>query len=150
MARVKGGENVNKYLRQIADRLSKASEMHVGFLAKSRYPDGKPVAMIAMIQDSGAPSRGIPPRPFFRNMIANNEAGWAPIIKQALIDNGYDSEKALRVLGEVMVGQLKQSIQDTNDPPLKPSTIKHKGFAKPLIDTGHMQNSIDYEIIKKS
>jgi hypothetical protein len=29
---------------------------------------------------------------------------------------------------------------------LKPATIRRKGFAKPLVDTGHMLNSIDHEV----
>jgi hypothetical protein len=41
---------------------------------------------------------------------------------------------------------LQQSIRDTNDPPLAQATIARKGFAKPLIDTSVMINSVDYEV----
>ena len=102
--------------------------------------------MIAAIQDGGAPSRGIPPRPFFRNMIARQQSTWAPLLAQSLKANDYDIDKAFQILGVVMVGQLKQSIDETNTPALKPATVKRKGFAKPLVDTGHMQSSVDFDI----
>ena len=50
-------------------------------------------------------------------------------------------------MGQGISGQLKQSIVDTNEPPLAASTIARKGFAKPLVDTGHMLQSVDYEVV---
>lgn len=144
--RVSGGEQIVKYLKEMERKLSKRKTMRVGFLEKARYPNGTPIALIAAIQDGGAPRAGIPPRPFFRNMVANKQSTWSPILAQALKNSDFDIEKAFKVLGEVMVGQLKSSIDETNSPPLKPATIKRKGFAKPLVDTGHMQSSADYDI----
>jgi len=53
---------------------------------------------------------------------------------------------ALARMGEGIAGQLRESIQSTNSPPLAESTIEAKGFEKPLIDTGHMWNSVAYEV----
>ena len=50
--------------------------------------------------------------------------------------------------GEAIAGQLRQSIVDTNSPALAESTIRRKGFSKPLVDTGHMLQSVDYEVKK--
>ena len=102
--------------------------------------------MIAAIQEFGAPSVGIPPRPFFRNMIAAKQSEWAPALKIQLKANGYNGPQALDILGAAIAGQLRQSVIDTNSPPLKPTTIRRKGFAKPLIDTSVMINSIDHEV----
>jgi hypothetical protein len=102
--------------------------------------------MIAAIQEFGAPSRGIPPRPFFRNMIKAKSGEWPKAIAALLKANNYDARRTLMLTGEAIAGQLRQSIVDTNSPPLKPATIKRKGFAKPLIDTSVMINSIDYEV----
>ena len=33
---------------------------------------------------------------------------------------------------------------------LAESTIARKGFAKPLVETGHMLNSVDYEVKKNA
>jgi hypothetical protein len=41
----------------------------------------------------------------------------------------------------VLVGQIQQSIRDTNEPPLAPATVRRKGFDKPLIDKAIMINS---------
>ena len=76
-----------------------------------------------------------------------------------LIDVRHTATQALKQVGEGIKGQLQQSIINTNDPPLAPATIAAKskggtsaaklgvdGPAKPLIDTGTMIKSVDWEI----
>jgi hypothetical protein len=138
MATIKGGTKVAAKLAEIGRLAKNASFVKVGFLSGATYPDGKPVAMIAAIQEFGAPAAGIPPRPFFRNMIDAKQSEWPKAIADLLKANGYDAAKTLEQVGQAVSGQLKQSITDTNDPPLKPATVRRKGFAKPLVDTGHM------------
>lgn len=175
MATVTGGNELSKKLTEMAGMLSTGAVVRVGFLEGATYPStpgkhlsqkqigkvlqgkavkaqggsgggGKPVAMIAAIQEFGAPSRGIPPRPFFRNMIAKRKSEWAKGIAAQLKATGYNADLTLRRTGEVVAGQLRQSIIETNSPSLAASTIARKGFSKPLIDTSHMINSIDYEV----
>lgn len=146
MAEIKGGDKANEYLRSIAEKLDHVPTLKVGFLAGATYPDGTPVAMIAAIQEFGAPAAGIPPRPFFRNMVAKYEKEWPAGIATQLKETNYDAGQAFDRVGQAIAGQLQQSIRDTNEPPLAPSTIKRKGFAKPLIDTAHMINSVGYEV----
>lgn len=133
-------------LREIGRALVAPGTLRVGFLENSTYPDGKPTAMIAAIQEFGAPSVGIPPRPYFRNMVAAKSPGWPATLANLLRTNNYDAQAALELMGEGIKGQLQQSIQDTNEPPLRPATIRRKGHSKPLIDSGHMINSVDYDI----
>lgn len=133
-------------LAKISQGVSQPALLRVGFLEGARYPDGKPVAMIAAIQDFGAPSRGIPPRPFFRNMVKAKKGEWPKAIADLLKANDYDAVKVLGITGEAIGGQLRQSIIDTNSPPLAPSTIARKGFSKPLIHTSVMINSIGHEV----
>ena len=161
MATVKGGNKLSQKLQEMAGALSSASAVKIGFLAGATYPDGKPVAMIAAIQEFGAPSRGIPPRPFFRHMIADKKGEWPKAIADLLKANDYKADVTLKKTGEAVSGQLRKSIIDTNAPPLANSTIIKKGGvhgmvydpkdpstypAKPLVDTGHMLNSVDYEV----
>lgn len=143
---LKGGEKVTAYLKSVSDKVSRPATLQVGFLSGATYPDGTPVAMIAAINEFGAPSRGQPPRPFFRDMIAAKESEWGPAIAALLKANGYDLAAALELAGQAISGQLRQSITNFNGAPLAPSTIKAKGFAKQLVDTGHMLNSVDYEV----
>lgn len=146
MATISGGDKLAAELAKLASQVSKAATVRVGFLENATYPGGKSVAMIAAIQEFGSPSRGIPPRPFFRSMVAAKSAQWPAAIGALLVANGYDASKALKLTGEAIKGQLAQSIRDTNAPPLAASTIKRKGHSKPLIDTGVMFQSIDYEV----
>jgi len=138
--------NAEGFLAGIADRLKTGDVTRVGFLEGSTYPDGTPTAMIAAIQNFGAPARGIPPRPFFSNMITQCGPQWGDEMAKVLRAARYDGALTLARMGERIAGQLRESVRATNSPALSPITIARKGFAKPLIDTGHMWNSIAYEV----
>jgi hypothetical protein len=120
---VSGGDKLDAALRRIASNLAGGAELEVGFLENARYPDGTPVAMVAAIQDGGAPKAGIPPRPFFRDMVANESKHWAADLAQILPTVNYDAAKALSLMGEEIKGELQQSIADTFSPALSPVTV---------------------------
>jgi hypothetical protein len=147
MATVKGGALLERRLERLARLVARPATLSVGFLENATYPDGKKVAMIAAIQEYGAPSRRIPPRPFFRNMVAAKSGEWPRALAGLLRANNMDAVRALNIAGQAIAGQLRQSIVDTNSPPLSPVTIARKGFSKPLVDTGHMLNSVDHEVV---
>lgn len=146
MAEIKGGKLLQTKLDAMGRGVTNAQTVQVGFLEGATYPDGTPVAMIAAIQNWGAPSVGIPPRPFFTDMIAKRSPEWADAIGKLLVANQYDAARTLDMIGEAVAGQLRKQIQDTNAPPLAASTIRRKGHAKPLVDTGQMLNSVDYKV----
>lgn len=146
MARVSGGAAFEAKFARIGIAVNEAARLRVGFLENARYPDGKPVAMIAAIHNYGAPRANIPPRPFFDNMIKRRSKEWPAAIAGLLRANDYSARRALALAGDAIAGQLRQQIIDTNAPPLKPATVRRKGFAKPLVDTGHMLQSVDYEV----
>jgi len=150
MATSTGGDRLGTALARIENQLAGSEggvpEVKVGFLADATYPDGTPVAMIAAINEFGAPSRGQPPRPFFRLVIAAHGGEWSDELEQALKYRDYDGPAALRDMGEVIAGQIRESIQELTTPELAESTIKAKGFEKPLIDTGVMWNKVDYAV----
>ena len=147
MATVRGGERLAQWLRQAADGVAKDPTVKIGFLSGATYPDGQSVAAVAAFNEFGVPSRGQPPRPFFRGMVARQKGSWASAIAQNLAATHYDARRTLDRMGQGIKGQLQQSIVELRDPPLSPSTVKAKGFDTPLIDTGHMLNSVDYEVI---
>ena len=146
LATIKGGDRVDAYMAKIAKRIGKGGTLRVGFLEGATYEDETPVALIAAIQNFGAPSMGIPPRPFFSNMVASKSANWGPQLARILANANNDVERSLSLMGQGIQKQLRQAIDDTNEPPLAAATIARKGFEKPLIDTGHMRMSVDYEI----
>lgn len=147
--KIKGGEGVRRVLQGMAEKLKRPATVRVGFLEGATYPDGTPVAMVAAIQNWGAPRAGIPPRPFFTNMIADKQDSWGPATAELLARNDYDATATMTLVGEGIAGQLRQAIVDTNEPALAESTIKRKGSSKALVDSGHMLNSISYKVDPK-
>lgn len=146
MVAIKGGSALEKRLSELAAKVSKPANLSVGFLADSTYPDGTPTAMVAATNEFGRPSVGQPPRPAFRNMIADKSLGWGDAIANLLVSNDYDATKTMTQVGAGIKGQLQQSISDLTTPGLKPSTIARKGFDKPLIDSGHELASVDFKV----
>lgn len=145
--KISGGSKLEAKLREIASNLESAATLRVGFLSGGTYPDGTSIPMVAATNEFGVPAHGQPPRPFFRRMIAKRSLGWPKGIAAALKDNDYNTKIALAVTGEVIKGQLVQSINELVSPPLAASTIARKGgVTKPLIDTGIMLDSVGVEV----
>ena len=142
---LQGADGLSKALEEIAKRMG-GGEVAVGFMEGATYPDGTPVAAVAFWNEFG--KEGQPPRPFFRQMIAAESPGWPKKMAALAKATNYDGDKVLALMGEDVKGALQQSINDFQTPGLAPSTIEEKGFAKPLIDTSHMLNSIAYEVKK--
>jgi len=88
----------------------------------------------------------IPPRPYFRGMIAKNKGEWGSQLGKIIKAADYDAEVAMGRLGELVKGQLQTSIRDFSDPANAKSTIAKKGFNDPLIGDATMVNSADYEV----
>lgn len=177
MASVSGGNKMGAHLAKIAAKVGKLPQVRIGFLAGATYPDGTPVAMIAAIQEFGAPRARIPPRPFFRSMIVKHKGEWGKELGLVLKSVDYDAKIALDQMGQHIAGELRQSIVDTMAPGLSPITLmlrmmrkknpalvvtgrtvgeaarrvaageKATGVStKPLVDSGHLLNSIDHEV----
>lgn len=146
MVKITGGDKLAARLAEIARGLSKPSTLSVGFLENATYPDGTPVPLVAAIQEFGAPSRNIPPRPFFRSMIAEKSPEWPDAIAGVLKATDYDATKTMTQVGEGIKGQLQGSITGFSGVPLSKATIKKKGNDKQLVDTGHLLNSVDYVV----
>ena len=62
---------------------------------------------------------------------------------------GLGTNAALNQLGNVVQGMVQRKIVDGPFVPNSPATIKRKKSSKPLIDTGHLRQSIRYVIERK-
>lgn len=170
--RVGGYKGMDKALSDVARKFEVKGELRVGFLEDAKYPDGTSVALIAVTNNYGAPSKGIPPRPFFSNMVADKSPDWPAQLGEILTHNGGDGEQALGLMGELIKGQLQDAIVAGAYEPNSPVTdllkqrfpmggqtfadvqqartdVKNGETApagKPLVHTGDMQNSVDWEI----
>lgn len=119
-----GGDKLQAHLEALAKKLEKGALLRVGFLEGATHTRSDlPMAAIAAIQEFGAPAAGIPPRPFFRNMIAENSGDWGEQLADQLKVADYDSAAALQVMGLVLRGELQQSMTDLDTPPLSPVTL---------------------------
>ena len=88
----------------------------------------------------------IPPRPFFRTMVESKSPTWGKLIAAALKMTGNDTETAMEIVGIKVSEQLQESIVKFKDPANAPSTIAQKGFDDPLINTGDMLRSVEYQV----
>lgn len=123
MATVQGGDAAAAHLEELARKLGTASKVRAGFTERARYPDGTPVAVAAAANNFGAPRKGIPPRPFFSNAIANNKPAWGQRLGLELRAAGMDSREALERMGAVMAGNIAESLVEMNAPALSPVTL---------------------------
>jgi hypothetical protein len=141
-----GGDGLRAKLEEIKGKVGDGDLLRLGFLEGATYPDGTPVAYVAAINEYGNPANNQPPRPFFRQMIAAKSPGWGASMAKVLKAADCNVEVAFKRMGEGIRGQLQGSIREFTSPALAPSTVEAKGFAKPLVDTGHMLASVDFEI----
>lgn len=146
MAKISGGTKLESYLKKLAEKVSNPGTLRVGFLEGGTYPDGTSIPMVAAIQNFGAPAAGIPPRPFFSNVVAAGRKKWGTSLLKILKANDYDAKRSLELMGDGIKGEIVNSINNGSYIPLKPATVKRKGFDKPLIDTAVMVNSVNFEV----
>jgi len=118
-------------------------ELNVGFINGATYPNGANVAQVAFFNEYGTSK--IPPRPFMRKTIQDEEKGWGDIVADQL-EMGVSTKFAMGILGTVIAGQVLDNIESWQEPPNAPSTIKNKGFNAPLRHTGVMKSNITYRV----
>lgn len=140
------------YLKNMEEKLN-ATEVRIGFLEGATYPDGTPVAMVAARNEYGDPGHNQPPRPFFRNAIAENSAEWANDIAGGL-RAGLSAGAVLEAVGAKVKGNIQESIATLMEPKLSDATINARrarkerpnNSTKPLVDTKVMIGDVNYEV----
>lgn len=144
MAAIKGGHKLGQALAKMAAKLKEPGVLRVGWLEGATAPNGDSIPLRAYRLEFGTDR--MPARPAFRNMIAAKSSEWPGGIAYQLKATNYNLELTLERTGEAIKGQLKESYLELWTPPLAPSTIKKKGFDKPLIEHGDTINAIAYEV----
>jgi hypothetical protein len=127
----------------------------VGWFNTSKYSDGTPVAYVASIQEFGYAAKNIPPRPFIRPTIAEEEATWRNLIARgakAIAKGTTNTHDVLTQIGGKASGDIRKAISRVTSPELKDETIaarKRKmadkkttgSLTKPLVFTKTLINS---------
>lgn len=123
----------------------------VGLPSGINYEDGTKVAEVAAIQEFGAPAAKVPARPFIRPTVKEQKEQWTNIIAKSIpkvIENKMTAFDVLDLVGRVAAADIQTKISSIYSPPLSPITIRRKGSAKPLIDTGLMLASVQNAVNK--
>ncbi len=144
-----------KRLKSMKDQVIEA-----GWFESARYQAGKDVspeivgmsvARVARINEFGATiKRGkakivIPSRPFMRGAYAKIKAKRQEVqkkIAKQIIEGKIKPEQAFIQIGLFMEGEIVDSIKNGGWEANAPSTVKRKGFNKPLIHTGQMWQAV--------
>lgn len=167
-----------KSLDDVITRLSKL-EVRIGYQqGKDPYPDEKnapDVMDVAITNELGSEvaadyvseamarefgNSEIPARPFMKQTVDNHVdeidetcqgfldelMGVAQSGKNA---SDADVQKAMNGIGSFMVALMQEEIVNGDFEPNSPVTVERKGSDKPLIDTGHMRQSIHFYIHEK-
>lgn len=138
--RDRGYRRVMSALRDI-DRTT----VEVGWFPDQSYPDGTPVALVAAVHEHGAPAVGVPARPFLGPTADRKRRSWTGIARdlhERVLLGRLSVAGAARLLGAEMVSDVKQAILAVRRPKLQPATVARKGSTQPLVDTGHMRDSL--------
>lgn len=144
----------------------KSGRVRIGWFSGIRYENGVPVAQVAHWQEFKTPGARypIPARPFMRPVLHGQGNQLRVKLKTEYakaIRNNENTEKVLRRFGEFVTSQIRNSIRNTMSPPNSDITL-HGGWLRtkgnvpfhvepkrgnhPLIDTGFMLDSIDYQV----
>ncbi len=142
-------------LRKELQKLHEKSKVAVGIQGEQAEVerDGITQAHLGAIHEFGVPEKNIPERSFLRATVDQKTSIYAGLIDklvEQIVTLQMSSERALGILGERVVGDVKAAMANGIPPELKPETIRRKGSSKPLIDTGQLRNSITYTIRNKS
>ena len=130
-------------------------ELRIGWFEGSNYGpenDNLPVAQVAQWNEEGSATN--PTRPFIR-------VGFMAPVKKGVYDKLF-AESMQRIaegkssfkqeytrLGPLFVKDMKDVIAKWDTPPNSPRTIADKGFNNPLIDSGTMYETTDFQVANR-
>lgn len=151
--KVSGGDKWKKALSPYVK--GNGIHVNVGILEGATYSGetteaGTPVAAIAAIHEFGGGD--VPPRSFMRSTVEKRQDEWIKAAVAYLKNNPTKIHQAFAVIGELASKGMQEAIEAGIPPALSEETIERKrkrGKQKPdlpLVDTGTMQESINYEV----
>lgn len=109
------------------------------------------MASLALIHELGSAANKIPARPFMKQTRQRAEGRFARLLRRLykqVVDGKVRPFDGLSKLGMAYEGEMKNTFTTGSFTPNKPATIKRKGSSRPLIDTGHLRQSITSKVVK--
>ncbi len=115
-----------------------------------KHPDGNlTLADLASYLEFGTDT--IPARPFLSGTIDANMSAYkkaSETIADKVVTGQLDLERGLEALGERILTDIRRNIIAGVPPGNAPATILKKGSSTPLIDTGHLLGSLNYQVVE--
>ena len=118
---------------------------------KTKKPLAINMASLALIHERGSAANNIPARPFMKQTRQRAEGRFARLLRRLykqVVDGKVRPFEGLSKLGMAYEGEMKNTFTTGSFTPNKPATIKRKGSSRPLIDTGHLRQSITSKVVK--
>lgn len=140
-----------KDLARVRRDLIKAARqvVQVGYFDGKPHPNspGDSVAQIAAIQEFGLPEDNIPERPFMAATARQTRVA-RPIAAsiKGILQRTQTVQGLWIATGLFFAREMSLVIANFSDPPNAPFTIAKKGFDNPLVETGHMRDSVEHRI----
>lgn len=130
-------------------------QAHIGYLRSSGTHDSKSstqsltMAALASVHEFGSSDGRIPERSFMRTAMDENKDKLTTLVKKIsaqIIDGYLKPKQGLGLVAEFVAGLIRNRILSGPFTPLAAQTITKKGSSKPLIDTGQLLSTIEWEI----
>lgn len=134
----------------------------VGFFPSARYPDGTPIAEVAMQQEYGVPALNIPSRSFMRTTIDEQRNAWKKIVSdgsERVAEGKLTIHDVMEGVGGQAAGDCRKKIASIWTPKLSDYTIERRAEKagmtpdevshKPLVDSGAMLAHLTHMTVKE-
>lgn len=142
----KKADKAIKNIEKISKSMKGATSVKVGLpKGSNEYPDGTSVIMVGTVHEFGSPSRGIPQRSYLRSTVVTKRREYKTLFRKLskrIVKGSMTAKKALSIIGLQVQTDVREKITDIKSPPLK----SRRG--NPLIDTGHLRQSIIFKVGK--
>ena len=125
-------------------------EVRIGFQAGEASEDnGVDMCDVAAWNELGTAHS--PARPFMRQSVDNHEGEINEFLQSKKRDlvSGASAEQVLKEIGIFQKNLMQNEITSGNFAPNAPATIRKKKSSTPLVDTGRMRQSVNYQIKPK-
>lgn len=116
-------------IKAVLDRVPRefsGKEAQAGWFPGAHYEDGTSVAYVAMIQENGAPERGIPARPFMKPTADAHGEQWVETLKdgvKAVASGKATADQVFEAMALQMAGDTQAQIASNAVAPLSPTTL---------------------------
>ena len=139
------GVKLERTLKELAEL-----EVRIGFQSGEATEDnGADIASVAAWNELGTVH--IPSRPFIRQSVDNHEGEIMEFLQEKKDDilKGASAQQVLTEIGIFQKDLMQAEITDGGFVANAPSTVRKKGSSVPLIDSGRMRQSVNYQIKPK-